>query len=85
MMTAIFLLMIPMIYLSGLIFPIENMPEAIQGVTYAIPLRYYAVILRGVFLKDSGIEVLWPQAAILTGFGAVVLTAASRRFRKSLD
>lgn len=85
MMTAIFLLMIPMIYLSGLIFPIENMPDSIQWVTYAIPLRYYAVILRGVFLKGSDLTVLWPQALILLGFGTTVLLAASTRFRKSLD
>ena len=85
MMTAIFLIMIPMIYLSGLIFPIENMPRVIQAVTFAIPLRYYAVILRGIFLKSSGLDVLWPQALILLGFGLSVLMLASTRFRKSLD
>jgi len=85
MMTAIFLLMIPMIYLSGLIFPIENMPDPIQWVTYAIPLTYYAIILRGVFLKGSGIEILWPQGLILLIFGTTILLAASTRFRKSLD
>jgi ABC-2 type transport system permease protein len=85
MMTAIFLLMIPMIYLSGLIFPIENMPQSIQWFTYAIPLRYYAVILRGIFLKGSDLGVLWPQAVVLLGFGVIVLMAASMRFRKSLD
>ena len=85
MMTAIFLLMIPMIYLSGLIFPIENMPDPIQWVTYAIPLTYYAIILRGVFLKGSGLDILWPQALTLLIFGTTILLAASTRFRKSLD
>ena len=85
MMTATFLLMVPMIYLSGLIFPIENMPRLIQLGTYAIPLRYYNNIIRGIFLKGSGIDVLWPEAAILTGFGLSMLTLASLRFRKSLD
>ena len=85
MMTAIFLVMIPMIYLSGLIFPIENMPRVIQAITFAIPLRYYAVILRGVFLKASDFSVLWPQALILLAFGLGVLTLASSRFRKTLD
>ncbi|MFN8547261.1 MAG: ABC transporter permease [Candidatus Eisenbacteria bacterium] len=85
MMTSIFLVMIPMIYLSGLIFPIENMPRAIQLVTYAIPLRYYNVILRGIFLKASGLEVLWPQVLVLLGMGATVLAIAAGRFKKSLD
>lgn len=85
MMTATFLLMVPMIYLSGLIFPIENMPRAIQWVTYVIPLRYYADVIRGIFLRGSGLDVLWPEAAILATFGVVVLTLASLRFRKKLD
>jgi drug efflux transport system permease protein len=85
MMTATFLLMVPMIYLSGLIFPIENMPRVIQYGTYAIPLRYYCNIIRGIFLKGSGIAVLWPEALALFGFGTVVLVLASARFHKGLD
>jgi ABC-2 type transport system permease protein len=85
MMTSIFLLMVPMIYLSGLIFPIDNMPPAVQVLTYLIPLRYYNHVIRGVFLKGSGIDVLWPEGLILLGFGTAALLAASRRFRKSLD
>lgn len=85
MMTATFLMMVPMIYLSGLIFPIENMPRAIQYVTYAIPLRYYNVIIRGIFLKGSSLGVLWPGALILCGFGAGALALASFRFHKTLD
>jgi len=85
MMTAAFLGMMPMIYLSGLIFPIENMPPAIQTVTYAVPLRYYATIIRGVFLKGSGIGVLWPSALALAGMGVAVLALAAARFRKRLD
>lgn len=85
MLTSMFLLMIPMIYLSGLIFPIENMPEAIQAVTYAIPLRYYVPVIRGIFLKGSGIGVLWPEGLVLTLFAFGVLLLASLRFRKRLD
>lgn len=85
MMASIFFMMVPMIYLSGLIFPIENMPALIQPITYAIPLRYYAVVIRGVFLKGSGFSVLWPEMAILTGFGLLSITLASLRFRKRLD
>ena len=84
-MGAVFAAMVPMIYLSGLIFPIENMPRAIQLVTYLIPLRYYAEIIRGVFLRGSGIDVLWPEALVLLGMGVAILTVASLRFRKRLD
>jgi ABC-2 type transport system permease protein len=85
MMGSVFLLMLPQIYLSGLIFPIENMPAVIQWGTYGIPLRYYANIVRGVFLKGSGFDVLWPDALALTVYGVLVLALASFRFRKSLD
>jgi ABC-2 type transport system permease protein len=85
MMTAGFGLMMPMLYLSGIIFPIENMPTLIQWVTYAIPLRYYAIIIRGIFLKGSGLRVLWPQAAALLVLGSAILSLAVARFRKRLD
>jgi ABC-2 type transport system permease protein len=85
MMFSAFVIMVPMIYLSGLIFPIENMPHAIQIVTYAVPVRYYANIIRGIFLRGSGLAVLWPDALALLGIGIFLLTLASRRFRKSLD
>jgi ABC-2 type transport system permease protein len=85
MMGAALALMMPMILLSGLIFPIENMPPVIQVVTYAIPLRYYAEIIRGVFLRGSGLAVLWPQAVTLLGMGVAILTVAALRFRKRLD
>jgi ABC-2 type transport system permease protein len=54
-------------------------------VTYAIPLRYYAEILRGVFLRGSGLGVLWPEALALLGMGTAIMTVASLRFRKRLD
>lgn len=85
MMMSMFAIMVPMIYLSGLIFPIENMPPVLQKVTYAIPLRYYANILRGVFLRGSGFDILWTDAAALTAFALGILTVASLRFRKTLD
>jgi ABC-2 type transport system permease protein len=85
MMTSMFFLMVPMIYLSGLIFPIDNMPAIIRYATYAIPLRYYSVIIRGVFLKGAGLETLWPEMIVLTAFGSLALLLASLRFRKRLD
>lgn len=82
MMTALFFFLMPMIYLSGFIFPIENMPAVIQPVTYLIPLRYFLVIVRGIFLKGIGLDLLWPQAAALAAWGAVVLVLAVARSRK---
>jgi ABC-2 type transport system permease protein len=84
MMTTSFFFLLPMIFLSGFIFPIENMPDAIQPFTYLIPLRYFLVILRGIFLKGVGLEVLWPQAAALLAWGVVVLTLATLRSTKRL-
>lgn len=85
MMACIYLFMVPMIYLSGLLFPIDNMPVAFQWVSYAIPVRYYANILRGIFLKASGPSALWPDAAALGFLGTVILTLAASRFRRTLD
>jgi ABC-2 type transport system permease protein len=64
---------------------VENMPPFIQHATVVIPLKYYAHIIRGIFLKGSGLDVLWPDAAALLVIGTTVLLAASLRFRKSLD
>ena len=82
MMTATFFFLTPMIYLSGFIFPIENMPRVIQYLTYIVPLRYFLVIVRGIFLKGIGLRLLWPQAAALAAWGAVVLSLAVMRSRK---
>jgi ABC-2 type transport system permease protein len=84
MMTAQFFFFMPFIFLSGFAFPIENMPSFIRVCTYAIPLRYFIVIIRGVFLKGVGIAELWPQALALFCFGVVILTLSVLRFRKRL-
>jgi ABC-2 type transport system permease protein len=84
MMTASFFFMIPMVFLSGFVFPIENMPDVVQPVTYLVPLRYFLVILRGIFLKGVGLETLWPQALALFAWGAVVLALATLRSTKRL-
>jgi ABC-2 type transport system permease protein len=84
MMTATFFFLTPMIYLSGFIFPIENMPAVIQYATYLIPLRYFLVIVRGIFLKGIGLELLWPQATAMAAWGAIVLMLAVARSRKRI-
>jgi ABC-2 type transport system permease protein len=82
MMTTTFFFLMPMVYLSGFVFPIENMPAVIQPVTSLIPLRYFLVIVRGIFLKGVGLETLWPQALALSGWGAGVIGLAILRLRK---
>ncbi len=84
MMTTTFFFLTPMIYLSGFIFPIENMPGWIQPATYLIPLRYFLVILRGIFLKGVGLETFWPQALALLAWGLVILGLATLRSSKRL-
>jgi ABC-2 type transport system permease protein len=83
MITVAFFFLMPMIFLSGFIFPIENMPLLFQWVTYAVPLRYFLVILRGIFLKGVGLETLWPQALALAGWGVAILAAAVWRSSKT--
>jgi ABC-2 type transport system permease protein len=85
MMTAQFFFFMPFMFLSGFAFPIENMPQAIQYITYLIPLRYFIVIIRGVFLKGIVIVELWPQAMALLAFGVTIFTLSVLRFRKRLE
>jgi ABC-2 type transport system permease protein len=82
MMTATFFFLTPMIFLSGFIFPIENMPAVIQPFTYLIPLRYFLEILRAIFLKGVGLETLWPQALALMAWGLAMLGLAMARSSK---
>jgi ABC-2 type transport system permease protein len=84
MMTSSFFFLLPMVFLSGFIFPIENMPVVVQQITYLLPLRYFLVILRGIFLKGIGLDVLWPQALALLAWGVAILTLATLRSAKRL-
>jgi len=61
------------------------MPVPVQYLTYANPLRYFMEIVRSVFLKGTGIDILWPQIAALALFGVTVLGLSAARFRKRLD
>jgi ABC-2 type transport system permease protein len=85
MLIAQFFFFMPFIFLSGFAFPIANMPQVIQYVTYLIPLRYFLEILRGIFLKGAGLNELWPQAMALLAMGVVVLTVSVLRFQKKLE
>ena len=80
-----FFLMLPMILLSGFMFPREAMPVAAQWIGLALPLTYYLEILRGILLKDLGIGYLWRDAASLAAFGVVLLAFSVRRFARTIE
>jgi len=75
---------IPAVLLSGFMFPIANMPEVIQYGTYLNPLRYFLVIIRGIFLKGNGASILWPQMLALLALGIAFTAISSLRFKKRL-
>ncbi|MFH0821904.1 MAG: ABC transporter permease [Pseudomonadota bacterium] len=80
-----FMILQPSVLLSGFMFPIENMPQVIQYVTYLNPLRYFLLILREIFLKGMGWEVLWPQIIPLAAMAVTFLTLASFTLKKKID
>ena len=84
MVTSFFFIM-PAITFSGFGFPISTMPHWMQLCSYAIPLRYFLIVIRGTYLKGVGMDILWPQMAAMAGLGVALLTAAILRFHKALD
>jgi len=80
-----FLFYMPAVLLSGFMFPLENMPDIFQYLTYLNPLRYFLIIIRSLFLKGSGFGILWPQMAALLVIGIMVITLSAIRFRKRLQ
>ncbi|MBM4337953.1 MAG: ABC transporter permease [Deltaproteobacteria bacterium] len=79
-----FFFMNPAFILSGFAFPLENMPEWLQYLTYINPLRYFLIIIRGTFLKGVGLDILWPQMLALAVLGGLMITLSSMRFKKRL-
>jgi len=79
-----FFFSMPAFILSGFVFPLENLPAWIQYLTYANPLRYFLVIIRGVFLKSNGLDILWPQMLALAILGGLMILMSSLRFQKRL-
>jgi ABC-2 type transport system permease protein len=83
-MMSVFLFYMPTVLLSGFAYPIANMPQAIQWFTFANPLRYFMVVVRSLFLKGVGIDVLWLQLMPLIIIGLIVISISTLRFRRSL-
>jgi drug efflux transport system permease protein len=84
-MLAVWMLLLPALFLSGFFFPIEAMPKVLQWISYVMPLRYYLVIIRALLLKGVGASALREEALALAIFGIAIMTIAARRFRKRLD
>ncbi len=84
-MLTVWLTILPSIFLSGFFFPLEAMPKVLQWVSYAVPLRYYLVIIRALLIKGVGPGAIWFEILALGVFGVIIMTAASVRFRKRLD
>ncbi len=85
MMLAMFLVMLPLVFLSGFAFQIENMPVIFQHISTIIPLKYFLLIIRGVILKGSGFAEHWQDALSMLIIGTVILTISTLRFRKNID
>lgn len=84
-MLTVMMFNLPMIFLSGFFFPIQAMPKFLQIVSYAIPLRYYLVVIRALMIKGVGFAAIQSEIISLTIFGVVIMGAAALRFRKRLD
>lgn len=84
-MLTVWMTLLPSIFLSGFFFPLEAMPKVLQWVSYAVPLRYYLVIIRALLIKGVGLAAIWPETLALAVFGLLILGAAAVRFRKRLD
>jgi ABC-2 type transport system permease protein len=76
---------LPTLLLSGFVFAIENMPEPLQLLTVIVPARYFISILRGIYLKGIGLEILWADALFLTVFAVLMMTLALRKFTFKLE
>ena len=83
-MMSAFFFYLPAVLLSGFMFPIANMPDVVQAFTYLNPLRYFLIVIRGIFLKGVGVAILWPQILALFVLGSLILTLAVKRFHKNL-
>ncbi|HXZ25909.1 MAG TPA: ABC transporter permease [Nitrospiria bacterium] len=80
-----FFFIMPVMLLSGFTFPIASMPEWIQYLTYLNPLRYFLIVIRGVFLRGSGVVDLWPQLAAMAALGTAMMVLSALRFKKRIE
>ena len=75
---------LPAFLLSGFMFAIANMPVPVQVITYIIPARYFVALVKGIYQRGVGLEILWPDALFLAAFALIVTGLAIRKFKKRL-
>ena len=85
MLLSMLISLLPTFLLSGFVFPIEDMPVALQLITYLVPARYFLEILRGIFMKGVGLRILWVEVVWLIVFTLAMLFISAMRFRKRLE
>ena len=81
---AMVLTFLPSFLLSDFMYSISNMPKVIQLLTYLIPAKYFVALLKGIYLKGTGLRILWGEAILLTLFGALIMLLANVKFTKRL-
>ncbi|OGC15656.1 hypothetical protein A3J90_07765 [candidate division WOR-1 bacterium RIFOXYC2_FULL_37_10] len=85
MQTATLATMLPSVLLSGFVFPIENMPWVLQGISFFIPARYFLEILRAIFLKGVGLNAFWLDMLLMTVLSCLIIVASVRKFKKRIE
>jgi ABC-2 type transport system permease protein len=81
---SIILSYLPTFILSGFIYPIANMPQVIQFITYVVPGRYFVAILKGIYSKGIGLEILWWEGLLLAVYAAAMTFWAHKKFQKRI-
>ena len=84
MMAALIISMLPSIMLSGFIFPIASMPKVLQWITYAVPAKYFLIIVRGIMLKGNTLMQIWTPLLVLFGMGIVFTLISTKKFKTTL-
>lgn len=85
MFISMFALLLPTMLLSGFIFPIDNMPLVLQGLTYIVPPKYFIVIIKNIMLKGSGLSFVWKETLVLVGFLIFLTGLSIKKFKIRLD
>jgi ABC-2 type transport system permease protein len=85
MVFSLIILMLPTILLSGFIFPVENMPEVLQWISYIVPAKYFIVIVKSIMLKGTGMAFIWKETLVLVFMLLVFVGSSVRRFKTRLE
>lgn len=80
---SMFMFFLPAIMLGGLLFPVDNMPQWVQVLSYLDPIRHFLIVVRGIFLRGAGFSIVWPELLWLAGLGVTVLWFATKQFHKT--